>query len=241
MFGCVHVPKDLMASARLTIVAALSSSLLQGCAALRAAPSVALRTQPWRSVSPRCQAADDAEPSAANVEAAQNMLRSPRPSQGFEAFSGTAWQVLLEVDEGGVTMYTVELMEDARCRFSDKDEYGAQRRGMDANGPAMPIPQTCPCVAREHARLRPPHPAGGWKAEKDYVVFDKPRGLFEQTLYHSAQLQLPTPEQPKMRLVNGVVHATEAVEGSDPNDPNPQCVQTQVPARVRQQRAQPSR
>lgn len=48
------------------------------------------------------------------------------------------------------------------------------------------------------------------------MVFEKPHGLFEATLYMSAQLQLPTPgeatadgDAQKLRLVKGVVQAGE--------------------------------
>ena len=81
------------------------------------------------------------------------------------------------------------------------------------------------CRAARLARRRH-HPiccAGDWKTEKDWVVFEKPRGLFENTLYLSAQLQQPTAEQPKLKLVKGNVHVAEPVEGSDPNDPDPEC------------------
>ena len=95
----------------------LLSLLLGASALLQPLPRIR------RSSSPRCRAADD-DVTENVAEAAQNMLRSPRPATGFEAFAGTAWQVLFEMDEGGVALFSVELMEDYKCRFSDKDQYG---------------------------------------------------------------------------------------------------------------------
>ncbi|KAL1527799.1 hypothetical protein AB1Y20_009182 [Prymnesium parvum] len=141
----------------------------------------AARPHASRGGVPACLAGRDAHQDA---QAAQELMRSPRATQGVEAFAGTAWQVLFEMDEGGVAMFTVELMEDLRCRFSDKDEYGE------------------------------------WKAEKDWLVFEKPRGLFEETLYLTAQLQLGDAEQRKHKLVRGVAHIAESADGSDPDDPN---------------------
>uniref|UniRef100_A0A7S0NY21 Uncharacterized protein n=1 Tax=Calcidiscus leptoporus TaxID=127549 RepID=A0A7S0NY21_9EUKA len=66
-------------------------------------------------------------------------------------------------------MFTVELLEDARCRFSDKDEFGS------------------------------------WQCEREYVVFEKPKGLFKDTLYFSAKLRPASAGELRTRLVNGSV------------------------------------
>ena len=76
-----------------------------------------------RLVAPlRCCAADEANANAA--AAASNLLQNPRPSSGKEAFDGTTWSVLLQMDAGGSTIFTMQLLEDERCRFSDNDEFG---------------------------------------------------------------------------------------------------------------------
>ena len=62
--------------------------------------------------------------------------------------------------------------------------------------------------------------AGEWQYQQDWVVFEKPKGLFEATLYFSAQLQLPSGESSaedgdvKLRLVKGIVQSGEPVKGT---------------------------
>ena len=81
-----------------------------------------LREAPIRSRSSirqlRASEADDAS-------AAARLLQKPTAASGFDAFAGTAWQILMQMDVGGTAMFSVELLEDTRCRFSDTDLYGA--------------------------------------------------------------------------------------------------------------------
>ena len=55
---------------------------------------------------------------------------------------------------------------------------------------------------------------GEWQCEQAMVVLEKPEGLYNSTLYLSATLQVPTPEQPRYRLVEGVVQQSFPIEGS---------------------------
>ena len=55
---------------------------------------------------------------------------------------------------------------------------------------------------------------GEWECEQDFVVVEKPEALYNNTLYLSARLQMPTPEQPRLRLVDGVVQQSFPIEGS---------------------------
>ena len=104
------------------------------------------------------------------AEAAAKVLSfGPRPTSGREAFEGTTWSVLMRVHEGGSTIFTVQLLGDDSCRFSDSD-----------------IP-------------------GSWECERDWVVIEKPKGFFDQTLFFSAKLAPPSEGKPKWRLVDGVV------------------------------------
>lgn len=95
--------------------------------------------------------ASDSE--AAASEAAQNILKMPRPTTGEEAFRGTVWQVLFEMDEGGSALFTVEMMSDYKCRFSDKDENGASpwllsstSIEMASSGLVHPPQNVCACT-----------------------------------------------------------------------------------------------
>ena len=67
----------------------------------------------------------------------------------------------------------------------------------------------------ERARFSDTDKLGEWQCEQDFVVVEKPDGLYNSTLYLSARLQLPTPEQPRLRLVEGIVQQSFPVEGSD--------------------------
>ena len=103
-------------------------------------------------------AADDVqkEDHAAAISA---FLRKARARTGDEAFAGTTWSVLLQMNEGGSTIFTVQLLDDFSCRFSDSELQG------------------------------------GWECEKDFVVIEKPKAFFQQTLFLSARLQPPGENQ----------------------------------------------
>jgi hypothetical protein len=120
----------------------------------------------------RAVAGDAGEEDAA-VAAAKAMLQSNRPTSGVEAFSGTTWSVLMRMTEGGSSIFTVQLLEDSTCRFSDSDRLG------------------------------------GWECKRDWVVIEKPKGFFDQTLFFSAKLSPPTKEKPKWRLVDGLVQRAQ--------------------------------
>ena len=76
--------------------------------------------------------------------------------------------------------------------------------------------------------LRPPHPppethrpaanprTGEWESLQNFVCFEKPKGLFEDTLYLSARLQLPEPTTAqKATLIDGVVQQLFVVGADD--------------------------
>jgi len=73
----------------------------------------------------RCSAAPGADDVAASRRA---FLAQQRPTSGIEAFANTQWSLLLKMKGGGGTMFTVELLEDMRCRFSDSEELGESCR-----------------------------------------------------------------------------------------------------------------
>jgi hypothetical protein len=133
---------------------------------------------------------------ADDVDAAQSFMQSPRPTSGKEAFDGTTWSVLLRMNEGGSVIFTMQLLDDETCRFSDSDQYGT------------------------------------WECDRDWVVVEKPKALFGQTLFFSAKLAAPSKERPKWRLVEGVVQAANAsdasVEAEPPSDEVAQVEVTQV-------------
>ena len=103
---------------------------------------------------------------------------------GKEAFDGTTWSVLMQMYEGGSTIFTMQLFEDETCRFSDSDAMGS------------------------------------WESERNWVVVEKPKGFFDQTLFFSAKLNPPTKERPKWRLVEGIVQSsnTTAATPGDATD-----------------------
>ena len=117
---------------------------------------------------------DDTGDAEDPVAAASALLQSQRATSGDEAFSGTTWSVLLQMDEGGNSIFTTELMEDGSCRFSDTDALSS------------------------------------WQSEADYVVIEKPKGFFDQTLFLSAKLSPPVAKVKKWRLIDGVVQRTNA-------------------------------
>lgn len=86
-------------------------------------PPSALQGHGRHASRPRCCAS--AETNVAS--AAARLLQKPQAASGFDAFAGTAWQVLMQMEVGGTAMFSVELLEDTRCRFSDTDMYGADR------------------------------------------------------------------------------------------------------------------
>lgn len=120
---------------------------------------------------PGCCASNAAE------QAQSGFFRKQKAAKGVEAFSNTLWSVLMNVKDSGNVLFTVHLLDDFRCRFSDGDKYGE------------------------------------WQCEEDYVVMEKPQGLYNETLYLSAKLQLPTEEQPRTRLVDGLVQRSFPIEG----------------------------
>ena len=76
--------------------------------------------------------------------------------------------------------------------------------------------------------LRPPYPppethrpaanprTGEWESLQNFVCFEKPKGLFEDTLYLSARLQLPEPTTAqKATLIDGVVQQLFVVGADD--------------------------
>lgn len=66
----------------------------------------------------------------------------------------------------------------------------------------------------DQAKFTDTEKLGEWQCEEDVVVMEKPEGLYNSTLYLSAKLQTPTPEQPRYRLVEGVVQQSFSIEGS---------------------------
>jgi hypothetical protein len=60
------------------------------------------------------------------AKAAADLMRGgPRPTSGQEAFDGTTWSVLMRLDEGGSSIFTMHLLEDETCRFSDSELTGS--------------------------------------------------------------------------------------------------------------------
>lgn len=67
---------------------------------------------------------DDTRSEDASAEAA-SFFRRARPTSGDEAFASTTWSVLMQMNEGGSTIFTVQFLEDGSCRFSDVDAFGS--------------------------------------------------------------------------------------------------------------------
>ena len=80
----------------------------------------------------------------------------------------------MQMTDGGSSIFTVQLLEDSNCRFSDTEDLGE------------------------------------WECEREWVVIEKPKGFFDQTLFFSGKLSPPTAEKPKWRLVEGVVQRSNA-------------------------------
>ena len=66
----------------------------------------------------------------------------------------------------------------------------------------------------DQAKFSDTEKLGDWQCEEQVVVVEKPEGLYNSTLYLSATLQTPTAEQPRYRLVEGVVQQSFPIEGS---------------------------
>ena len=98
-----------------------------------------------RAAAPGCCAAEQAQ---------AGFFRKKAAAKGVEAFSNTLWSVLMNVKDSGNVLFTVHLLDDFCCRFSDGDKYGE------------------------------------WQCEEDYVVVEKPEGLYNETLYLSARRRL---------------------------------------------------
>ena len=73
---------------------------------------------------PPRQLYDDDDVSAAS-DAANALMDCPRAEAGREAFEGTTWSVLMRMNEGGGTIFTVQLLPDDTCAFSDSDRPGS--------------------------------------------------------------------------------------------------------------------
>ena len=116
------------------------------------------------------------------ADVASAFMETPRATSGKAAFDGTTWSVLMRMNEGGSTIFTVQLLEDDSCRFSDSELLG------------------------------------GWECQRDWVVIEKPKGLFDQTLFFSGRLTPPSSEKPKWRLVDGIVQRSNYtdVAAADP-------------------------
>ena len=76
-----------------------------------------------------------------DVEAARGaMFAPPRAAEGDAAFADTTWQVRLKLHEGGSCLFSAQLLEDFRARFSDKEEFGAGLRPPPAASPSRDPP-----------------------------------------------------------------------------------------------------
>ena len=76
-----------------------------------------------------------------DVEAARGaMFAPPRAAEGDAAFADTTWQVRLKLHEGGSCLFSAQLLEDFRARFSDKEEFGAGPRPPPAAPPSRDPP-----------------------------------------------------------------------------------------------------
>lgn len=155
--------------------------LLESFHAVRHAPLVrAIRSPSRRPSGPLMSAADageeadDEAPDGDAVTMAQSVLQKPRATVGEEAFAGTTWSMLMQMTEGGSSIFSTQLLEDGSCRFSDSEQLG------------------------------------GWECDRDWVVIEKPKGFFDQTLYFSGKISPPTADKPKWRLVEGVVQRSNA-------------------------------
>ena len=121
---------------------------------------------------PRCSAADEASA----------FYSYQRPTGGPDAFADSTWSVLMQLNEGGSTIFTMQLLEDTSCRFSDTEEVGS------------------------------------WDCDGSWVVVEKPKGFFEQTLVLSAKLQPPNATRPKWRLVEGLVQSANSTSTAATDD-----------------------
>ena len=143
----------------------------------RPTPVVASR-RAWPPPTSATQSHDSNEASAAVDEASAAFVKK-RVATGDDAFADTTWSVLIQVAEGGSTIFTVQMLEGHQCRFSDTDEYGS------------------------------------WECERDWVIFEKPKGLFGLTLYLSARLAPPTGDASRWKLVEGIVQSANTTEAAE--------------------------
>ena len=148
--------------------------------AWRGAPAIGSRARNCAPIA--CAHAGRSGGADDSVAAASVLLQSQRATSGSEAFAGTTWSVLMQMTEGGSSIFTVQLLEDYTCRFSDTEQHGE------------------------------------WECDREWVVIEKPKGFFDQTLYFSAKLSPPSAEKPKWRLVEGVVQRANASSESPSPD-----------------------
>jgi hypothetical protein len=83
----------------------------------------------------RCSAGLHVDGSIADSR--REFLAQQRPTRGAEAFANTQWSLLLKMNGGGGTMFSVELRDDMRCRFSDNDETGGDASFRGYRQPAL--------------------------------------------------------------------------------------------------------
>ena len=76
-------------------------------------------------VSGAAENSEDNPTTSASADAASAFMRKPRVASGKDAFDDTTWSVLMRLNEGGSTIFTVQLLEDLSCRFSDSDQFGS--------------------------------------------------------------------------------------------------------------------
>ena len=97
---------------------------------IRDARSFSAFQQPW------CCADTDA------VQKAQSLFTRTRPTEGVEAFANTMWSVLMKLRDHGTVLFTVHLLNDGRCRFSDNEEFGVpkQRQPTPEDAKTRPAP-----------------------------------------------------------------------------------------------------
>ena len=67
---------------------------------------------------------EDNPSTSGGADAASAFMKKPRVGSGKDAFDDTTWSVLMRLNEGGSTIFTMQLLEDDSCRFSDSDQFG---------------------------------------------------------------------------------------------------------------------
>ena len=178
----------MLAIALAVVGPALAVDMLRGNARVWSQTTWPCRSAHCRLASPNSDEEGESAVTAAIREFSAG--GTSRPMSGEEAFTGTQWSLLVKMREGGSTMFTVELFDDASCRFSDSAE------------------------------------KGGWSARLNYLIFEKPKALFKETLYFSAKLET-IQESGRLRLVDGLVQKADAptadpkADGEPPKTGNP--------------------